>query len=218
MSDPQIPVFPLPLVLYPGLTVPLHVFEPRYRQLLQDVGGIDGRFAVVLVEPDDAAETARLHTIGCMARITEVEPLGDGRANIVILGEERVRLLDWNEDRPYATASVQVLDEDTGSESLANLVRERFIDYVETMFRFVQMAPPAVPDTEDARELSYRVAGIIHVEPAEKQYLLRCPSTDERLSTLLQLLARENQRLSELADLAQQQGKQFFGGVAFSVN
>jgi Lon protease-like protein len=219
MSDRQVPVFPLPLVLYPGLSVPLHVFEPRYRQLLEDVGGVDGRFAIVLVEPDaDDAEAARLHTVGCMARITEIEPLPDGRANIVVVGEERVRLLDWQEERPYATGAVQILDEDTGSASLAGLVRQRFAEYVDVLFGLVHMRPPEIPDTAEACDLSYQVAGAMHLEAAEKQFLLRCPSTDERLSTLLQLLSRETQRVSAFVDIAHQQGKQFFGGVPFSVN
>lgn len=220
MSDSPVPVFPLPLVLYPGLSVPLHVFEPRYRQLLQDVGGVDGRFAIVLVEPDgDDADAARLHTVGCMARITSLDPLGDGRSAIVVEGEERVRLLDWDDEtRPYATATVQVIDEDAGNEHLAQRVRERFDEYVAALFQLVRSPAPAIPDDVDARALSYWVAGSMHLEAAEKQHLLRCPTTDERLAVLMQLLARELSQVAAFADMAKQQGKLFFGGVPFSVN
>jgi Lon protease-like protein len=219
MSDLHVPVFPLPLVLYPGLAIPLHIFEPRYREMLADVGGLDGRFAIVLVEADgDDAEAARLHTVGCMARVTAHEPLPDGRASIVVLGEERVRLLDWQEDKAYATGTVQVLEEDSGSAVLADLVRQRYAEYVEALFAAVKIPPPEVPEGMDACEFSYWVAGSMHLEPAEKQHLLRCPSTDERLAMLLQLLARELQRVAAFADLAHQQGKQFFGGIPFSVN
>ena len=168
MSDLHVPVFPLPLVLYPGLAIPLHIFEPRYREMLADVGGLDGRFAIVLVEADgDDAEAARLHTVGCMARVTAHEPLPDGRASIVVLGEERVRLLDWQEDKAYATGTVQVLEEDSGSAVLADLVRQRYAEYVEALFAAVKIPPPEVPEGMDACEFSYWVAGSMHLEPAE---------------------------------------------------
>jgi Lon protease-like protein len=220
MSELHVPVFPLPLVLYPGQALPLHIFEPRYRQLLADLGGVEGRFAIVLVEADaDDAESARLHTVGCMARITSMETLPDGRSNIMVMGEERIRLLDWEEEqRPYATGTVLVIDEDLGSDNLAHLVRERFTEYVAALFTLVKIPAPTIPEDVDSCELSYWVAGSMHLEPAEKQHLLRCPTTDERLAMLLQLLSREMQRVSTFSDLAHQQGKQFVGGVPFSVN
>ncbi|MBC7543958.1 MAG: LON peptidase substrate-binding domain-containing protein [Candidatus Sericytochromatia bacterium] len=219
MSEMEIPVFPLSLVLYPGMTLPLHIFEARYKQLIADVHGVGGVFGIVLVEPDaDDAEGARLHTVGALARITQLEPLPDGRYNLVVQGERRMRLLDWQEEHVYATAHVQLLDEDLGSDILAGLVRARFGEYNDILFTLVQMAAPTLPDGATAVELSYWVASNMHLEWAEKQFLLRCESTDERLSSLLQLLAREIQKVSMFSEQALQQGKQFIGGVPFSVN
>ena len=219
MAEREVPVFPLPLVLYPGMTLPLHIFEERYKQLVADVDGVGGVFGIVLVEADDDdAESARLHTVGTLARITELAPLPDGRFQLVVQGEQRVLLLDWSGDRPYATAHVNVLDEVSGSEILAGLVRARFTDYIAALFELVRMEAPNLPEQATPQELSYWVAGVMQLPLPEKQFLLRCQSTDERLASLLQLLSRETKRVTDFTAEAHQQGKRFIGGVPFSVN
>ena len=103
-----VPLFPLGTVLLPGATLPLHIFEPRYRQLTVDLvtGAVpDKEFAVVAVRegftPDDDGMAA-LHTIGCTAELRDVRRLPDGRYDIVTRGSRRFRLLDLNaESKPY---------------------------------------------------------------------------------------------------------------------
>ena len=86
----DLPIFPLPIVLFPGAPQPLHIFEPRYQQLLADCRAGDRRFGIAYATPAGAADTDRLPdpgAVGCVALIRSVEPLPDGRSNILAIGE-----------------------------------------------------------------------------------------------------------------------------------
>src|ERR1051326_7523867 len=87
----RLPLFPLKIVLFPGALLPLHIFEPRYRQLLADVTLGDHRFG--LLPPGERGGLPRPGTLGCVALVRAVQPLGDGRSNIVVSGERRFALL-----------------------------------------------------------------------------------------------------------------------------
>ena len=92
MSVRLLPLFPLPLVLFPGVPLPLHIFEPRYQQLLADTLEGDRRFGIVFHpegRPEQALPTGH---VGCVARIHNTEALDDGRSNIIVVGEERFAL------------------------------------------------------------------------------------------------------------------------------
>src|SRR3989442_14628653 len=112
----ELPIFPLPIVLFPGTPQPLHIFEPRYRQLLADCLGGDRRFGVSYVAPTDEQE--REHEphpgdIGCVAVIQSAQELPDGRSNILTEGERRFVLREWcASDRPYRRARVEEFDDD----------------------------------------------------------------------------------------------------------
>src|SRR2546422_11338209 len=94
----ELPIFPLPIVLFPGAPQPLHIFEPRYRQLLQDCLAADRRFGITYVEPDPtprADPSPRTGDLGCVALIPSHQPLPDRRANLLTDGERRLGLRGW---------------------------------------------------------------------------------------------------------------------------
>ena len=92
MDGRLLPLFPLPVVLFPGVPLPLHIFEPRYRTMLADCMEGDRRFGI-LYRPDEAGELAlEPGHVGCVAHVESTQPLPDGRSNIIVTGEERFEL------------------------------------------------------------------------------------------------------------------------------
>src|SRR5947207_1930307 len=112
----ELPIFPLPIVLFPGAPQPLHIFEPRYRQLLQDCLAGDRRFGIAYVAPDpapDADPVPNPGDVGCVALIQSNQPLPDGRSNVLTVGERRFVLRDWiSSTRPYRVAEIEEFDDD----------------------------------------------------------------------------------------------------------
>lgn len=121
----SIPVFPLPnVVIFPGTVIPLHIFEPRYRQMVQDVLAGDGVLALALLksgwEEHEPRGAPDIHSIACAGRLLEVSHLPEGRFNIRMAGLGRVRLDEIDSDKPYRLARVELLaealpDEESGA-------------------------------------------------------------------------------------------------------
>src|SRR5881227_2092054 len=108
----ELPIFPLPIVLFPGVPQPLHIFEPRYRQLLQDFLAGDRRFGIAYVAPDPTPGADPVPSpgdVGCVALIRSNQPLPDGRSNILTVGERRFVLRSWiSSTHPYRVAEIEV--------------------------------------------------------------------------------------------------------------
>ena len=121
----RISIFPLPgAVLYPGLQLPLHIFEPRYRALVSDALARDRRIA--MIQPQRPAEGAPLFAIGCVGKIGEVEALDDGRYNIVLEGEARFRVLrELDVATPFRQVEAELLDEHERRGAGAGRARQR---------------------------------------------------------------------------------------------
>jgi uncharacterized protein len=193
----QLPLFPLGTVLVPGLVLPLHVFEPRYRVLVQALmelpEGAPRQFGVIATRTarDVGIEgTGALHAVGCAAELREVTPYDDGRFDIVSVGETRFRLTDLADDSsaPYHVGLVDFLDEPDGEGDLDVLVRRitvRFAEYREALGVEVTGLP------DDPRVVSYLIAAAMVLELTEKQGLLEQESTADRLRAELELLRRE---------------------------
>src|ERR1700704_1541542 len=129
MSD-LLPLFPLPnVVLFPNVFLPLHIFEPRYREMVADALASDRMIGMVLLKPGwQHAYEGRppVYPIGCSGVITHVERLEDGRYNIVLRGVERFRILEEDHGLPYRRASVEPLaDRMLADEDRASLRRQR---------------------------------------------------------------------------------------------
>ncbi len=204
----ELPIFPLPLVLFPGATQPLHIFEPRYRQLLVDCLDGDRRFGIAFAAPDKASDPAP-GDVGCIAHILTTQALPDGRSDILTTGEQRFVLLEWLPTaRPYRMARVEEFaDEpaDAGeTEGLAQDVRRDFLRVMEAL----EQELPELP--VDPEALSFRVAATLELEPPGKLALLAIRSTTvrlRRLAALLQPLAADAERRAAIRHRARSNGK-----------
>lgn len=195
MNEP-LPLFPLGTVLFPGIPLPLHVFEPRYRALVTDLmAGPEPRvFGVVAIKEghEVGADAVRsLYDVGCVAVVRRVEAVPDGRFAVMTTGSRRFRFTDVNESRPYLRARVELLDEPAGDagavERSAESVRRAFADYRNAL----GATDPVVDLPSDPTVLSYLVAATMVVSLPERQQLLESADTQHRLAHEAQLLTRE---------------------------
>jgi uncharacterized protein len=203
----KIPLFPLGTVLFPGLVLPLHIFEDRYRQLVRDL--LDKpeprEFGVIAIK--HGRETgidgvSDLYEVGCTAEIREVEELDDGRFALVTVGNRRFRLKGLDDPDPYLAADVDLLDDEVGDGAAAALavppVQRAFLDYLTALAdqRNATFEVPELPD--EPVLLSYLVAAAIVVDMQDKQQLLAAPDAARRLVAGRELLSRETRMLRAL--------------------
>ncbi len=189
MSD-LLPLFPLPnVVLFPNVFLPLHVFEPRYRQMVADALATDRMIGMVLLKPGwehDYEGRPPVYPIGCSGVITHVERLPDGRYNLVLRGLERFRVLEEDEARSYRRALVEpVADGDVAGDDHAVIRRQR--SRLEALLEPVENRPKIPRDMTD-RDLINALAQYLDLEPLEKQALLEAPSLRRRAESLVELL------------------------------
>jgi ATP-dependent Lon protease len=184
------PLFPLPVVLFPGTLMPLHIFEPRYRTLLADAAQGDHRF--VILPPGPAGEPPTAGTIGTVARIRGIQPLPDGRSNIVISGDRRITLAALvPSPKPYLLGSVADLDDTPDSE----VPSDADIDRLRAGGDRYAQALAAIADLEREADLSgaadllsFQVAALMEWDFDAKQRFLAIRSPRERVVRLLQAL------------------------------
>jgi Lon protease-like protein len=199
----RLPLFPLGTVLFPGVLLPLHVFEERYRRLVRDllVAPHEERaFGVVAIREgrEVGADGVRaLHPVGCVARLARAEPYPDGRFDIVTTGAQRFRLEALDDSRAYLQGEVTLLDDPDGAEvhRLAAEVERAWADYREALGSSGDESP------DGARALSYLVAAGTVLDLGEKQRLLEAGDTAGRLRAELALLRRESALLDLLPSL-----------------
>ena len=184
----RLAIFPLPgAILFPGLQLPLHVFEPRYRALVGEALARDRRIA--MIQPQRPADGAPLFEIGCVGRIGEVEALDDGRYNIVLEGEARFRVLrELDVTTPFRKVEAELIDDDE-NEVLSSVERAGF----EREARRFADAQGYSVDWEsierlDDMALINGVSQIAPFDPAAKQALLEADTLRERCELLVQLM------------------------------
>ncbi|HEY9784461.1 MAG TPA: LON peptidase substrate-binding domain-containing protein [Candidatus Obscuribacterales bacterium] len=179
----ELPLFPLPeVVLFPKRPLPLHIFEPRYRLMINTVLETDRRFGVLLWNPS----STRSVRVGCSAAITEVVRLADGRMNIMTEGKQRFRVIEFLNDKPYLVGKVEWFDDeppDGAVELLGRQVGDLLRDVVSLSTK-LSGRQVVLPDDlpEDAVNLSYWVASLFFASASERQDLLEMRSTASRLS------------------------------------
>ncbi len=212
----ELPLFPLPVVLFPGVPLPLHIFEPRYRQLLIDIRVTNNLFGVAYFDPANTTnEVPQAGHVGCVAEVTELQSLPDGRSNILTLGVIRFRIESYVETGdPYLVAKVSyVEDDDEDDATLAGPTQE----VAETFTRIAQAVRtindersslPDITNTEP-QKLSFLVAAAMELDPDVKQELLELRSTFERLERLrvmLVLAVKSYEERARIHDLAKGNG------------
>lgn len=172
-----LPLFPLPnIVFFPHTRLPLHVFEPRYRQMVADVLESDHRFGIVLLRSGWEAEyfgAPPVHGYGTLGTIEQAVPLEDGRFNIVVRGDIRFRILDEVSRVPYRTARVVAEPELARDPAQTFPQRERLADLSRQYMRYLpdQTAVPEI-DTVDLDALTNALIMSLNLDVEEKQRLL----------------------------------------------
>ena len=192
----ELPIFPLPLVLFPGVPLPLHIFEERYRRMLADVRASNNLFGLSYFAPGGAEERPPLGHAGCATEVVEVQQLPDGRSNILTLGLARYRVAEYVErGDPYLVARVEFFEDE---EEDASFVARRAEEVAEMFMRIARAmrtandergALPELPG-DDPERLSFLVAAVVEMDAEAKQRLLETRSTTGRLRRLYTLLAQ----------------------------
>ena len=199
MSD-LLPLFPLPtVVLFPNVFLPLHIFEPRYREMVADSVQSDRLIGMVLLRPGwerDYEGRPPVYPTGCSGLITHVEPLADGRYNIVLRGIERFRIQQEDHSRSYRRAAVEPLAErELAAEDRAAIKLQRsklealLAPSVERdLRRHAYVADPKIPLGMPDEDLVNALAQYLDLEPLEKQALLEQQNLRRRAESLVELL------------------------------
>lgn len=183
----EVPLFPLNVVLFPGMALPLHIFEPRYRQMVADCLADQAPFGVVLALAQSEYEQEMPTKVGTLARIADYEQLPDGRYNLLALGTRRFEILEERHEHLYTTCRVRpVRDEDeTGDDSrTSELVREAraaLNDYLRVVLALVGSEQREIEIPENASDLSFVIGMCLTCEDCDKQELLEMRSVPRRL-------------------------------------
>lgn len=187
----EIPIFPLPsTVQFPGTVLPLHVFEPRYRALVEDTLARDGRIAIALLKPGFEAEyyqNPAVYPVACAGRVVAHEKLPDGRYHILVEGLRRIRLLREIKQEPYRLFHAQILLDQVRSPQSPLLEVE-----VSTLAACVRRVINDIPEAAEAGREIFKLMGepglmadvvtsIFITEPAERQNLLETLEIETRL-------------------------------------
>ncbi len=187
----RLPLFPLPAVLFPGATLPLHIFEPRYREMVGRCLEHEEPFGICLIlEGEEVGGTAIPHRIGTEAAIIASQRYRDGRYDIVVEGRRRFEVLQVDAAKPYLRADVRFLGEPEGVSDprLAEAVARLFEGVLESL----ELSGQAVIDETwrdlDPCSLAYKIAAVLPAEEDVKQEVLEMPDTASRLRRIAEVL------------------------------
>lgn len=191
----RLPLFPLPLVLLPNEVLPLHIFEPRYRQMLQDIELRKNLFGITLYESEgNILDKPPVGSVGCAAEVRETARLPDGRSNILAGGLIRYRLLDYvDPHEPYFSGEVEFFEDERETDAAVLPIATEVFDLFERIAKAAFKLSgnrgrlPEIPRTEP-EQLSFLVAAAFNLENADKYQMLEMTSTTERLAKLRTIL------------------------------
>jgi Lon protease-like protein len=193
MLPDAIPIFPLPnVVLFPNVFLPLHIFEPRYREMVADALAGDRIIGIVLLRPGWEPEyegRPAVYRIGCAGVVTNAERLPDGRYNIVLQGLEKFRVIDEDDSRSYRIAQVEGIPENNGSGDRESM-REarRRLEAILVPRTAGHGADPTLPPAMADEDLVNALAQYLELEAVEKQALLERDGLLDRCRSLIDLL------------------------------
>ena len=191
----ELPLFPLDVVLFPGEDLPLHIFEPRYRMMMNECNEQNSPFGIVLVRPNSEHLKEEVYAVGTMAKIELLDRLEDGRMNMIARGLQRFRILELHRHKPYISGLVEVLED--RAEQLktqkddAKQASELFNAYLQVLIEIIgkeaiEFTLPTAPE-----ELSHFIAYFLDVSNERKQQLLELTSTTQRLEEEIDILRHE---------------------------
>ncbi len=185
----EIPLFPLSnLVLFPNIVVPLHIFEDRYKLMVNECIDNNQVFGIVLLRTGEEESQETIHRVGVTASIVEVERLTDGRMNILCEGEARFRVFRFIQEKPYWKGAVDLFQDTEGlrsTEGLYEQVAELYRKLAELGAALSGSSASELTLPDSAIDLSYMVSYVLDIDYEEKQRLLEMTSTAERLRVLV---------------------------------
>ncbi|WP_287128964.1 LON peptidase substrate-binding domain-containing protein [Candidatus Cyanaurora vandensis] len=184
----ELPLFPLPeSVLFPGQPLPLHIFEPRYRIMMNTALDTDRRFGVLLWNP----QTNEPCSVGGCAEILEAKRLENDCLNVMTRGQQRFRVLRYTRTKPYRVGLVEWIEDEPLANNPTQLIteaRKLLVDVVRLSSKLRDQDIPLPPLPTEARELSYWIGGSFYGASEEQQLLLEMQDTEERLQREIEIL------------------------------
>lgn len=200
------PLFPLPVVLFPGAELPLHIFEERYKLMIGKVLDDQAPFGVVFWD----GESTSVAETGCTATISDVKKFDDGRMNLMTTGERRFKIVDVIQEQPYIVATVEFLEDNGAGDKTDVLVK----DIASVLKEILRLSSKLVDKEfeiqgtipEDPVELSYWVAANFYGSPDDQQELLEMSGTEDRLKEELAVLDSARKHLAAKVSLKEALG------------
>ncbi len=189
-----IPIFPLELVQFPAVATPLHIFEPRYRQLLTDIQKTDHTFGIIFTSKFDLPEPG---AVGCTVEVVANEKMEDGRSNILCAGKNRFIVKKLVDGEPYQQAEIEFFGDDLIFDEdfvLRDKSSGLFTQLIKAAMQLNEVNVTEIPELpDDPVTLSFVMASSLDVELEEKQMWLEMTNTNLRLSRL-------NNRLKDMIE------------------
>jgi Lon protease-like protein len=193
----ELPLFPLNTVLFPGMPLALHIFEERYKLMIGECINSRRPFGVVLIKQgvESLGPSAEPHMVGCVAQITQVQRLVEGRMNIAAIGGERFRIITLHRDAPYLIGKVEEFPlinwEPERLTSTVGKLRPWIARYMNelSLIEGVDLDPEQIPD--EPVELAYFAATLLQIPAEQKQSLLSADRAAEMLAEMQPIYRRE---------------------------
>jgi len=191
----ELPLFPLDVVFFPGEDLPLHIFEPRYRLMINECAEQKTPFGIVLVRPNSQHLKEETYSIGTIAKIEVLDRLEDGRMNLIARGLQRFRILELHRHKPYLSGLVEVfedqVEQDQSQATCAIQASELFNAYLQVLIQIIgkesiDFVLPTAPE-----ELSHFIAYFLDIPNPRKQQLLELTSSTKRLEEEIDILHQE---------------------------
>ena len=202
MPTQWLPLFPLNVVLFPHMPLPLHIFEPRYRQMIADCLEAGHSFGVVAIREGSETGAATPYDVGTLAKIVRIDRLEDGRMNLLVMGASRFAIVGTAEDRPYLRGEIRILpeagDDLDATARLTDITAVTFRQYSNLLRELVGQQPDEAEPPMEPELLSYLIAAALNLQVPEKQSLLAEARTDSRLLLELRLLRKEIALLKQM--------------------
>ena len=203
----ELPLFPLNTVLFPNMPISLHIFEPRYKLMIEQCIQTNQPFGVVLIRQGTEAlgPLADPYPIGCTAQITQVERLEDGRMDIVAVGIERFQIQTLRHDKSYLVGAVESFPLGRENHQFLTQAGQRLRPWVERYLSVLSQAahdvtfdPARLP--HEPLALAYLAAAVVQIPPDQKQTLLAVDQAADFLADIRMIYRREVALLSAIVE------------------
>jgi Lon protease-like protein len=212
----DLPLFPLNTVLFPGMPLSLHIFEERYKRMIQACIESSAPFGVVLIKQglESQGPLAEPYDIGCTARIIEIQPLKEDRMNIVALGQQRFRILALNHQESYLVGQVELYPLHESNRKYIEETSNRLYPWVKRYMDILSQVSGTKLESEhlpnDPLALAYLAAVLLQVPPDKKQSLLAAQAAADFVREMYDLYRREVVLLEAMMVRERKQGDLLF--------